>query len=398
MSNEIPILVSCGEASGDLYLSELLLELRRRLPALRAFGLGGERAKRAGTDLVVHLDEISVIGLVEVLRKLPALQRAMRLLLAQARARRPAAAILVDFSGFNLRLGKRLHALGIPILYYVSPQVWAWRRGRLSTIREIVDQMLVILPFEEAFYRDEGIEVRYVGHPLVDLVRSDLDRLSFCSGLGLKAERPIVMLLPGSRRSEVELHVPVLRRVVRLLGTRRPELQFIMSRAPTVPPRVLLDALAEDVDRVRLLDPRPADGLIHATAAVVASGTATIEAALSGTPMVVVYRVGRLSYALGRSFVRVPHFSMVNLVAGREVVPELIQDAMTPEAIATQLTRILDDGPARTDMMRGLDEVREKLGGGGASARAADAVLTFLQSKGGKRVIMTSSTPSKEFV
>jgi lipid-A-disaccharide synthase len=292
----------------------------------------------------------------------------------EAIARKPDAAVLVDFSGFHLRLAKRLHAMGIPILYYVSPQVWAWRRGRIRRIRELVDQMLVILPFEEALYRAEGISVRHVGHPLVDLVEAKRSREAFCTELGLDPARPILLLLPGSRRREIELHVPVLRAVVEGFSRKRPEVQFLASRAPTVERSWFERGFLE---RVKLLEGGTYDAMKHAAAAVVASGTATVEAALLETPMVVVYRVGRLTYALGRPFVRVPFYSMVNLIGEKRIVPELIQSAMTPEAIEAEIERVLEPDGAE-EMKRGLREVKAKLGAKGASGRAADAVLSFL--------------------
>jgi lipid-A-disaccharide synthase len=380
VSNGIRILLSSGEASGDLYASELLRELRIRAPSIEAFGLGGARSKAEGSALLVDLDEISVIGLVEVVWKIPALKRAMARLEGEARARKPDAAILVDFSGFHLRLAKRLREMGVPVLYYVSPQVWAWRRGRIRRIRDLVDEMLVILPFEEAFYREEGVRVRYVGHPLVDLVEPARPREKFCSDLGLDSARPIVLFLPGSRRREIELHVPVFREVVEELRRDRPGLQMIMSRAPTVDASWIEAGLGGTIANVRLLEGGTYDGMKHAAVAVVASGTATVEAALSETPMVVVYRVGRLTYALGRPFVRLPFFSMVNLIAGRRLVPELIQGGMTADAIRGEVEALLEPGGAE-EMKRGLREVKAKLGGKGASARAAEAVLAFLKAR-----------------
>jgi lipid-A-disaccharide synthase len=383
VSNPIRILLSSGEASGDLYASELLRELRKRTPSIEAFGLGGPRSKAQGAELLVDLEEISVIGLVEVVGKIPALRRAMTRLVEEARKRKPDVAILVDFSGFHLRLAKRLHKMGVPILYYVSPQVWAWRRGRIRRVRDLVDEMLVILPFEEAFYRGEGVRVRYVGHPLVDLVEPARTREKFCSDLGLDPGRPIVLLLPGSRRREIELHVPVLREVVESLSTERPDLQIVMSLAPTVAASWIEAALGETISKVHMLEGGTYDGMKHAAVAVVASGTATVEAALSETPMVVVYRLGRLTYAVGRPFVRVPYFSMVNLIAGRRLVPELIQGDMTPEAIRAHVEALLEPGAAE-EMKRGLRDVKARLGGKGASSRAADSVLAFLQSRAGE--------------
>jgi lipid-A-disaccharide synthase len=243
-----------------------------------------------------------------------------------------------------------------------------------------VDEMLVILPFEEAFYRQERVRVRYVGHPLVDLVQPARPREAFCSDLGLDPARPIVLFLPGSRRREIELHLGLFREVVEKLRRDRPELQIVVSRAPTVDVSWIEAGLGETIGSVHLLEGGTYDGMAHAAVAVVASGTATVEAALSETPMVVVYRVGRLTYALGRPFVRLPFFSMVNLIAGRRLVPELIQDRMTADAIRAEIEALLEPGAAE-EMKRGLREVKAKLGGKGASARAAEAVLAFLRSR-----------------
>jgi len=372
------ILISCGEASGDLYASELLKELKKLEPSCEAFGLCGERTEAAGATPIVRLEEISVIGLVEVVRKLPALLSAMRRLTAAALSRRPDVAVLIDFSGFNLRLAKRLEALGIPIVYYVSPQVWAWRRRRVRTIRKLVDEMLVILPFEKSFYEKEGVNVRYVGHPLVDLVSASQTREAFCRRLSLDAARPIVAVLPGSRRSEIELHVPILRDSIEALTRNRPELQFVVSRAPTVPTAALVERLGPAIDHVRLMNGSVHDGLAHAAVAIVASGTAPVEAALLGTPMVIVYRVSRASYLLGKPFVDLPFYSMVNLIAERELVPELMQDAMTSANIVEQVMGLMQEDRAAS-MRAGLLDMKQRLGGGGASRRAAEAVLSHVR-------------------
>lgn len=374
-------MLSCGEASGDLYASELVRQLRALDPGVECFGLGGDRLGEAGAEILVKLDEVSVIGLVEVLEKIPSLRRALRTLVEAAARRRPQAAVLIDFSGFNLRLARRLKALDVPVLYYVSPQVWAWRPGRIRTIRETVDRMLVILPFEEALYREAGVPVRFVGHPLVDLVRRREDRASFCARLGLDASRTLVALMPGSRRREIELHLPVLSRAIERMRVRRPDLQFLILKAPTVDKAELEARLASAASLVRIAEQAPYDGLAHAAVAIVASGTATVEAALSGTPMVVVYRVGRLSYWLGKPLVRLPHYAMVNLVAGRPLVPELIQGRLTEEAVAGHALKLLEDPAAAEDMRRGLAEVRARLGEGGASRRAAVEVLTLIAAR-----------------
>ncbi len=374
------ILISCGEASGDLYASELVRELQKIDPGIECFGIGGEKLAGAGAELQVRLEDISVIGLVEVLEKLPVLWRARNRLIEEARRRRPAVAVLIDFSGFNLRLARKLHAEGIPILYYVSPQVWAWRRRRVRAIRETAKKMLVILPFEEAFYRSEGIPVAFVGHPLVDLVQPREDRSTFCKRLGLDPDRPLVTLLPGSRAREIELHVPVLAGAMERMRLKRPDLQFVVLKAPTIPRSEIEDRLSGVAAPVRIVEGSNHDGLAHAAISLVASGTATVEAALSGAPMVVVYRIGKLSYLLGKPFVRVPHYAMVNLIAERAVVPELMQDEMTEEAIAAKALEILEDPGAAETMRQGLAEVKARLGGGGASRRAAQEVMAVVSS------------------
>ena len=372
----IDVLLSCGEASGDLYAAELCRALRALDPTVRCFGLGGERLAQSGAEILVDLREVSVIGLVEVLSKLPALKKAQGTLVAAARERRPDVAVLIDFSGFNLRLASRLKALSIPVVYYVSPQVWAWRRGRLKSIRDYVERMLVILPFEEAFYRDAGIAARFVGHPLVDLVRSGEDRASFFRRVGLEAGRPLVALMPGSRPRELELHLPVIAEAIETMKTRKPELQFVLVKAPTVEPLAIQDGLGSAFASVRVLSESSYDALTHAQAAIVASGTATVEAALCETPMVVIYRVGSLSYRLGKPFVRVPFYSMVNLIARKPVVPELIQESMTPDRVALETLRLLEEPEAAESMRSALREVKSRLGTGGASRHAAREVLS----------------------
>ncbi|HEX9724862.1 MAG TPA: lipid-A-disaccharide synthase [Vicinamibacteria bacterium] len=371
----IDVLLSCGEASGELYAAELFREIRALEPKSRCFGLGGQRLAQAGAEILVDLREISVIGLVEVLSKLPALRKAQATLVAAAQKRKPDVAVLVDFSGFNLRLASRLKVLGIPVVYYVSPQVWAWRRGRLKSIREHVDRMLVILPFEEAFYRDAGIAATFVGHPLVDLVRSREDRESFFRRLGLDEKRPLVTLMPGSRPRELELHLPVIAGAIERMKQRKPRPQFVLVKAPTVEESTIETGLGRVLASVQVLSESGYDALTHSQAAIVASGTATVEAALCETPMVVVYRVGGLSYRLGKPLVRVPFYAMVNLIAQRAIVPELIQDDMTADRVASETLRLLEDPEAAESMRRDLREVKSLLGSGGASRNAAREVL-----------------------
>jgi lipid-A-disaccharide synthase len=371
------ILVSCGEPSGDLYAGELVRHLRERVGGLEVFGLGGDRLEGQGARLDAHVRELAVVGLLEVVSHLPRLRGIFRRVLAQVDAARPDVAVLVDYPDFNLRLARELRRRDIPVLYYVSPQVWAWRRGRLRSIRDTVSRMLVIFPFEEEVYRQAGVPVTFVGHPLVDLVRPPADRPSFLRSCGLDPDRPVVAVLPGSRRKEVAHNLPALSGAAERLRRARPELQFLVALAPTLDPDPVESAFAASGAQL-------VSGATHAILgasrlALVASGTATVEAALLGVPMVVVYRVSRVTYGLGRPLVSVPHFAMVNLVAGRAIVPELMQSDFTPERVAAEALRLLDDPQRYEQTCRDLEEVRRRLGQPGASARAAALVAEALR-------------------
>ena len=370
------LLICSGETSGDLYAAELVRELRPMVPGLDVFGLGGDRLAAEGAHLIAHARDLAVVGLWEVVTHLRRIRRVFHRVLDEVDRARPQAAVLIDYPDFNLRLARQLHARGVPVVYYVSPQVWAWRRGRIRAIRETVARMLVIFPFEEALYREAGVPVSFVGHPLVDLVRREPDVAGVRRSLGLDPGRPVVALLPGSRAQEIAHHLSRLAGTVRLLQQRRPELQFVLALAPS------LDAagVAAGLDGLPV---RIASGRTHAVlsacdAAVVASGTATVEAALLGAPMVVVYHVSPVTYALGRRLVDVPHFAMVNLIAQRRLVPEIIQREFTPDRVAAEVVSLLDDAGRRQDMLAGLAEVRQRLGQPGASARAAQKVREAL--------------------
>jgi len=373
------LLVSCGEASGDLYAAELLRHLREIGSDVEAFGLGGDRLQAEGGTLVAHVRDLAVVGLLEVLKHLPRIRGVFDALLSRAEERRPDIAVLIDYPDFNLRLARELKRRGIPVVYYVSPQVWAWRRSRVRSIRETVDRMIVIFPFEEALYREAGVPVTFVGHPLVDVVRPAADRGAFLASRGLDPSRPVLAVLPGSRPQEVAHNVPPIAGALPLVAQKRPDVQPAVAVAPGLP-RALFEPLA--AAGAALLDGDAHALLGAARAGIVASGTATVEAALVSLPMVVVYRLSPLTYALGRPFVRVPHYAMANLVAGREVVRELIQRDFRPEAVAAEAVALLDEGPRRESVLAGLAETRARLGGGGASRRAAEAVAAELYKKG----------------
>ena len=370
------LLISCGEPSGEFYGAELVAELRKAIPDLEAFGLGGDRLAAKDVRLLAHLKDLAVVGLVEVLSHLRRLKRLFDSVVAEAARLRPDVAVLIDYPDFNLRLARELKKLGIPVVYYVSPQLWAWRRGRIKDVKRDVAKMLVIFPFEEQLYRDAGVPVSFVGHPLVDQVRPPADRAASARELGLAEDRSVIALLPGSRNKEVAFNLPPLLGAVKLLRDQRPELQFVLAAAPHLRSDAFQAAASLGV---AVKEGVTREVLSAARVAIVASGTATVETALTLTPMVVVYRLSTLTYTLGKPLVNLTNYAMVNLIAGRVVVPELIQNDFTPERVSEETLKVLDDGEPRAQMLRNLEEVRERLGTGGATRHAAAEVMRILQ-------------------
>jgi lipid-A-disaccharide synthase len=371
------IMISCGEASGDLYAAALARELRRRAPEAAIFGFGGPRLQAAGGELLGDFSGLSVTGLTEALRVVPRSLAMLRHLVREAAARRPDVFVAIDFPDFNFRLMASLRRLGVPVVYYISPQLWAWRPGRMKTMRAAVDRVLVIFPFEEAVYREAGVDARFVGHPLVDMAVPTEPRDVFLGHHGLDPSKPTVALLPGSRRNELERIVPVLAAALPLIRQRVPGVQYVVARAPNLDDALFTPLVGASGagGRPVLVEGRADDVIASADVAVTASGTATVQCALHGRPMVVVYRLSPLTYRLGKPFVKVQMYAMPNLVAGRRLVPELIQDGFTPDRVAAETVALLTDSARRTQMQAGLREVRERLGGPGASGRAADAIL-----------------------
>jgi lipid-A-disaccharide synthase len=378
MNSAPQILVVTGEASGDAHASELVAALQARRPDLRFFGMGGSKLAARGVELLYGAHEVSVMGITEVLPKIPRILQVLRGIASAAAERRPACAILVDIPDFNLRLAAKLKALGVPVAYYVSPMIWAWRRGRVKTIRKLVDRMLCILPFEEAFYRDSGVDARYVGSPVVEQVPSPASAADFRQRLGLPTEAPTLALLPGSRMSEIRRLLPTMVSAAKQLAAERPGLQIVVPVAPTIPREEITSRFEGSGLSPRLVDGRAPEVVGASDAAIVASGTAVLEAGLMQRPLVVVYRVSLVTYLVGRLMLKVAHVALVNLLAGRRLVPELLQGDMTPERIAAEIRRVWDPGPPREEMLRGLEEVRGRLGGPGAAERAAEAVLELL--------------------
>ena len=338
-------------------------------------GLGGEHLRASGARLIDDYRGLSVTGLTEAIRALPRSLAIYRRLVAVTRNERPDVFVAIDSPEINFRVARHAKQLGIPVVYYVPPQLWAWRAGRIDQIRTFASRVLVIFPFEEALYRQAGIPVDFVGHPLLDLARAGAPRREFLRDIGADPERPVVGLLPGSRSNEVARILPVLWEAARLVSREVPRVQFVVARAPNLNDRLFADRPEAGPHAPVVVTGRTDDVLAASDAVATASGTATVQAAIHGAPMVVVYRLSPLSYALGRRFVRVSTYAMANLIAGRRVVPELIQDECTPQAVAGELVRYLTEPLHARQTRDGLGEVRARLGERGASARVAAAVL-----------------------
>jgi lipid-A-disaccharide synthase len=385
-------MISCGEASGDLYAASLVRELRVLNPATTAFGFGGPRLRDAGADLAGDYKGMSVTGLLEAA---PVLRRALqmrRALCDAARDRRPDVFVAIDFPDFNFRMLPPVHQLGVPIVYYISPQLWAWRARRIETIKRYVDRMLVIFPFEVPIYEQAGVPVEFVGHPLVDLIAPKRTRAQLFEEIGFAASKPVLALLPGSRANEVRPLLPGIVAAVRLMTSRLPGLQVLVARAPALDDALfapLADLKTAGI-RCAVVEGAADDVLASADVVITASGTATVQAALHGRPMVVVYRLSALTSALVRPFVRVTTYAMANLVAGRRIVPELIQDDFTPERVAGETIPLFTDRSRVEVMTRDLADVRSRLGASGASSRAARAIVDVIAARKGTQTRSTT--------
>jgi len=370
----LQILISAGETSGDIHAARLVHALRSRTGA-EFFGMGGPHMRDAGVETIVDSREVAVLGLAETITHIPAVLRALRRLEGEARLRKPHLAILVDSWGVHVRLAKRLKKQGIRLVYFISPQVWAWRKGRVRTIRGIFEKVLVIFPFEQAFYEREGVAAEFVGNPLVEEVRATKSRAEFALAHGLNASAPIITLLPGSRRSELRYHVPVLAAAIQELAADE-NLQFVVAAAPGM--RNELELLRVTAAAVIVVENETYNALAAADCSVVASGTATVEAALLDAPCVVIYRLSWVTAEVVRRLMKTPYVAMINVIAGRLVAPELIQENFTVAKVVAEVRRLLDDSNARAQMISGLREVRARLGAAGAIERAADAIVTML--------------------
>jgi lipid-A-disaccharide synthase len=372
----VRILISAGEASGEMYGAQLIEALRRHDRSLEFFGVGGNRMRAAGCDTVIDSKDLAVVGITEILSHLPKIYGLFRLLIRESLKRRPDLAIVIDSPAFNWRVARQMKKSGIPVIYYVAPQFWAWRQGRVRLLRDYVDKALVIFPFEEQFYRMRGVDATFVGHPLADLPHPTIERGTYAARFHLHPAKPWITLMPGSRIKEVWMNLPTILDSTVRLG---PTCEYLLPVAPTLDRGFLRKITPPNITLV----PEALPALWHSRAGIVASGTATVEAAMMQTPFVMVYRVSSLTYLLGKPRVKVPRFAMVNLIAGEQIVPELVQSDFTAENVVNEINAILPDGPARDHMLEGLAQVKARLRAPSESGqtrpadRAAEIILSL---------------------
>ena len=371
-------LIVAGEASGDMYGAEVARALKRRFSSIQIFGLGGPRMQEAGVDMEGDISHTAVVGPFEAVSYFGSLYRVFRKIANRAESDPPEAAILIDFPDFNLRLAKRLKAVGIPVIYYISPQVWAWREGRVNQIRQLVDKMLVIFPFEETLYKSAGVNVEFVGHPLVDMVKPSRTKEEFCRKYNLDPKKPIVAVLPGSRKKEVRYVLPTLAEAVDRIVAQKPDTQFVLPLAAGLE-RSLIDSIIQSRP-ITVVDGETYNAVRYARAAMVASGTATLETALLGTPEVIVYRISNATWFLGKFLLKVRMFGIVNIILGEEVVPELFQEKFTAESVSKITMRLMDDVWMQSQIRGNYEKLRRQLGKGKVADRVAEIVATCVSS------------------
>jgi len=351
----VQILISAGEASGEMYGAQLIAALHRLDPSSTFFGVGGDRMRAAGCDTVVDAKDLAVVGITEILGHLPRIWGLYQQLIREADKRKPEVSVVIDSPAFNWRVARQMKRRGIPAVYYVAPQFWAWRQGRVRLLRDYIDKALVIFPFEEKFYRDRGVDAIFVGHPLTELPQPAINRSEYADQFHLDPAKQWITLMPGSRVKEVGMNLPTILESAALLGSAY---EYLLPVAPTLDRTFLLSRIGKY--RITLV-PEALPALWHCRAGIVASGTATVEAAMMTAPFVMVYRVSPLTYWLGRPRVKVPYFAMVNLIAGEAVVPELVQNDFTAQNVVARINEILPDGPLRNRMLEGLARVKTRL-------------------------------------
>lgn len=376
----LKILFSAGESSGDQHAANMFLELRKRQPDINGLGMGGAKMAQAGIDIRYDSANIAVIGVVEVIKHYAEIRRALKLMQQLLTAERPDLLVCVDYKEFNFKLARYAKKLGIKVLFYVSPQVWAWRPGRVKAYGKVIDMMAVIFPFETAYYEAENVPVRYVGHPSVDKVHAQYSKDEDLSRFGLDKNRPIVGLLPGSRANEIKRLLPVMLAAAETVQAGLPECQFILPQADSIGDALLESYIAKSPLAVTVIKNQPYDVIQCCDAVMTASGTATLEIALLSVPMVIAYKLASLTYWLGRWLVKTPFIGLPNIVSAKCIVKELIQHEATAEKLSAEITRILTDTVYADDMRKNLEQVKQQLGQGGGSKNMAQLVLQMLSA------------------
>jgi lipid-A-disaccharide synthase len=377
------IMISVGEASGDLHGASVAHALKNIQPNVKMFGMGGQAMQEAGVEIVYDIADLGVIGFVEVIKNLPRLFKLRDNLVALMERERPDALVIIDYPDFNMRLAKIAKEKGIPVISYISPSVWAWRKGRAKEVANIVEKVAAIFPFEADVYREAGANVTFVGHPLLDIVKATMSKTEAYEYFGADAEKPVVLLLPGSRQQEITSLLPVMLAAAEKIVAKVPECQFFLPVASTISREMLQNIIEQYKITVVLTDKHTYDLMNIANVAIAASGTVTLEAALLGLPTVIIYKMAALTYLLGKLLVKIPYISLPNIIAGRKVVPELLQYAVTADNIANEITPILLDAHVHQAMVQDLVEVQQKLGAAGAVERVAREILTIAKGPGG---------------
>ncbi len=380
MNESKKILIVAGEASGDLHGSSLIRELRNINSHLQFFGIGGDRMKKEGMELVYHIDKLSIMGFFEVLKNVGLIREVMKTMVKLAEERKPDLVVLIDYPGFNLRFAKKVKKMGIPIAYYISPQVWAWGGNRVKKMKGLIDKMIVIFPFEKELYKKFDIDCEFVGHPLLEVVRPVLSKEDFQSKFDLRKNETLLGLLPGSRWQEVENILPIMVQTAEILGARIKNLRVMLGLASTIKKERVQIILDQFKSKVEIIENLTYDLMKHSDLLLVASGTATLESAILGTPFLVLYKTGFWTYLLAKSLVSIPNIALANVVAGKKIVPEYIQNKAVPKDIAEEMYDILTNKPRYKSIQNELSSVKEKIGEAGASKRAAQIINGIISS------------------
>jgi lipid-A-disaccharide synthase len=374
------IFIVCGEPSGDLLAGNLVNAIKNINPDLQISGIGGTHLTKAGCKIYYNINELSVMGFFDVLKKLPKFFKLKKIILNKINTERPDAIILVDFSGFNLRLAKTINK-SIPTIYYVSPQVWASREGRIKSIKEFISKMIVLFKFEEEFYKKRGIQAICLGHPLIDLVKPVMQKQEFAKHYRLSSDKKIIALLPGSRKQEIKIILPIMLKTAKLINKIIPQTQFIIAKASNLNTQIYLNEYKKFNLDIKIIDGLTYDCLNNADASMVCSGTATLEAAITQKPFVIIYKTNLLNYLLYRPQVKIPYIGMVNIVADKKIVPEFIQFNAQPKIISKSIIELLQNPLSNAGMSKDLKAVKDSLGQPGAAARAAKLILDFLKNQ-----------------